>query len=565
MCRSAQMHSNGENTPSDYPIVEVRFKNTRKGYYRIQDDPTQYTQGDIVAVEGDRGYEVGLISLQGDAVRMRMSHIGIDESSDKVKKLLRKAKQPDIDKWIETIRIEKETQRKARVIAIELGLEMKINSVEYQGDRTKAIFYYTAEGRVDFRQLIKRYAEEFRVRIEMKQIGIRQEASIIGGIGPCGREFCCVSFKRQFNSVSTGAAKVQQLSLNPQKLAGQCGKLKCCLNYEAEIYEEALTTLPDSRIPVETVNGTANCVKIDIFKRIFTYVYENKQNDFINVPAADVAVYLEMNRQGKKAPDLKGHAQRIEKETVVDVASQDDLNRFDKPQRHNRQNENDRQDRPHPHSRTQQIGKPQRRPAQEKQPANHINKPKINNSNNRPQHDVPAQEKQSHQTYNKSKPTLKPLSKPILKSIFILCCLVSVMACNNNTILDKMYETPKPSWTSKQIIPFEATITDTTAFYDVYFSLRNTTDYPYSNAFFLINTKFPTNEKYTDTIECVLADPTGKWLGSGLGRYRTRVFLMKNRIKFPLAGTYNFGVKHAMRTDSLKEISEVGMRIVKLD
>ncbi|MDR2556895.1 MAG: hypothetical protein LBC49_04195, partial [Bacteroidales bacterium] len=326
MCRCAQMHSSGENVPSNYPIVEVRFKNTRKGYYRISDDPSQYSIGDIVAVEGDKGYEVGLISLQGDAVRIRMNHIGIEEDSEKVKKLLRKAKQPDIDKWLETIRIERETQRKARIIAAELGLEMKINSVEYQGDHTKAIFYYTAEGRVDFRQLIKRYAEEFRIRIEMKQIGMRQEASIIGGIGPCGREFCCVTFKRDFNSVNTGAAKVQQLSLNPQKLAGQCGKLKCCLNYEAEIYEEALATLPDSKVPVEAEDGIAHCIKIDVFKRVFTYVYEGRQNDFIDVPASDVARYIEMNRQGKKAPSLRKDAQ---KQGSVDVASQDDLKRFD--------------------------------------------------------------------------------------------------------------------------------------------------------------------------------------------------------------------------------------------
>ena len=186
MCRCAQMNCNGENVPSNYPVVEVRFKNTRKGYYRVPDDPSQYSIGDIVVVESERGYEVGLISLQGDGVRIRMSHAGIEENSEKIKKLLRKAKQFDIDKWIETIEIERETQRKARIIAAELGLEMKINSVEYQGDRTRAIFYYTAEGRVDFRQLIKRYAEEFHTRIEMKQIGVRQEASIIGGIGPCG-------------------------------------------------------------------------------------------------------------------------------------------------------------------------------------------------------------------------------------------------------------------------------------------------------------------------------------------------------------------------------------------
>ncbi|MDR1974984.1 MAG: gliding motility lipoprotein GldH [Bacteroidales bacterium] len=505
MCRCAQMHAEGDNTPSNYPIVEVRFKNTRKGYFRIPDDPAQYSCGDIVAVEGDKGHEIGLVSLQGDAVRIRLNHIGIEENSEKIKKLLRKARQPDIDKWIETIRIERETQRRARIIAAELGLEMKINSVEYQGDRTKAIFYYTADGRVDFRQLIKRYAEEFRVRIEMKQIGMRQEASIIGGIGPCGREFCCVTFKRDFNSVSTDAARPQQLSLNPQKLAGQCGKLKCCLNYEAEVYEEALAALPDSKIPIETEDGTARCVKIDIFKRVFSYVYDNRQNDFIDIAADDVAVYLEMNKNGKKAPNLQKHAQK-EKNIAIDVASQDDVKRFDNSEKH--------------------IHKTQQR---------------------KPKHKRPI-----------SMPTI---SKPVIKSVILLCFAATLFSCKNDTIIDGMYETPAPFWSPRQAIPIEANISDTAALYDVFFSVRNTTDYPYANAFFLVKTTFPSDEKYTDTIECILADATGRWLGGGMGHYRTRVFLMKNRIKFPRAGIYHFDIQHAMRSDTLKEISDVGIKI----
>jgi gliding motility-associated lipoprotein GldH len=495
MCHCAQMNAMGDNTPSNYPIVEVRFKNTRKGYYRIQDDPSQYSLGDIVAVEGDRGYEMGLISLQGDAVRIRMNHIGMEANSDRVKKVLRKAKQPDIDKWIETIRIERETQRKARIIAAELGLEMKINSVEYQGDHTKAIFYYTAEGRIDFRQLIKRYAEEFHIRIEMKQIGMRQEASIIGGIGPCGREFCCVTFKRDFNSVNTGAAKVQQLSLNPQKLAGQCGKLKCCLNYEAEIYEEALLTLPDSKIPVEAEDGIAHCVKIDVFKSIFTYVYDGKQ-DFIDIPASSAAAYIEMNKQGKKAPSLKRNAAKT---MSVDVASQEDLNRFD------------------------------RRPRQQRPPF--------------------------EKRFKK-----KSSSKPVLKAI-LLCFAATLFACSSDTVIDRMYETPSPCWLPKQLIPFDAVITDTATPYNVYFLLRHTTDYPYSNAFFLVHTTFPSGEKFTDTIECVLADVTGKWLGSGMGHHRTRIFLMKSRIAFPQKGPYHFQVGQYMRIDSLREISDIGIKI----
>ncbi|MDE6308217.1 MAG: hypothetical protein K2L79_05370, partial [Bacteroidales bacterium] len=308
----AQMHAyNWTDTfgnlpsPDPFDLVEVRFKNTHKDFFRLPGDTTEtYECGDIVAVEGNSGHDIGIICLRGELARMQAKNKGIDPLSPQIKKVYRKARPNDIEKWLETIRIEKETQRRARVIAAELGLDMKINNVEYQGDFTKAIFYYTADDRVDFRQLIKLYAEEFKVRIEMKQIGARQEAGNIGGIGSCGRELCCVTFLHNFTSVSTHAARVQQVSLNPQKLAGQCSKLKCCLNYEYDTYIDLQKSMPDARTPIVTEKGKAKCIKTDILNHKMTYVYEDEPNRYINVDAEEAARLIEANRRGETPADL---------------------------------------------------------------------------------------------------------------------------------------------------------------------------------------------------------------------------------------------------------------------
>lgn len=319
---------------SDFPIVEVRFKNTRKDFFKVDGSIQDYECGDIVAVESTGGHDIGMISLKGELVKLQLQKKGILPTSDQIKKIFRKAKQSDIDKWNESIRLEKETQRRARIIANELGLSMKIINVEYQGDMSKAIFYYTAEDRVDFRILIKRYAEEFKIRIEMKQIGARQEAGNLGGIGSCGRELCCVSFLHSFSSVSTHAARVQQISLNPQKLAGQCGKLKCCLNYEYEVYTDALKEFPNTNILLETENGNARWVKNDILKRSMYYAYDENPHQLYELSIGDVEHIMAMNKEGKKYSMLTNrNAAKIEIAPIEfeNVVGQDELTRFDKP------------------------------------------------------------------------------------------------------------------------------------------------------------------------------------------------------------------------------------------
>ncbi len=343
----AQMHAyNWTDTFGDLPspdpfdLVEVRFKNTHKDFFRLPADTNEtFECGDIVAVEGNSGHDIGIICLRGELAQAKNK--GIDPLSPQIKKVYRKARPNDLDKWLETIRIEKETQRRARVIAAELGLDMKINNVEYQGDFTKAIFYYTAEDRVDFRQLIKLYADEFKVRIEMKQIGARQEAGNIGGIGSCGRELCCVTFLHNFTSVSTHAARVQQVSLNPQKLAGQCSKLKCCLNYEYDTYIDLQKNMPDARTPILTEKGRAKCIKTDILNRKMTYVYEDEPNRYIDVDADEAARLIEANRRGETPAGFQTpqpEPEAVQEVNFSNVVGQDDLTRFDKPNKGGRQN-----------------------------------------------------------------------------------------------------------------------------------------------------------------------------------------------------------------------------------
>lgn len=343
----AQMHTyewtkefDNLSSTSTFNIVEVRFKNTHKDFFRISNNVEDFQTGDIVAVESTSGHNIGIISLKGELVRLQLKKKGLDENSLDIKNIYRKAAQLDVDKWIEAINKEKEIQRRARILAIDLNLSMKIINVEFQGDGTKAIFYYTAEERVDFRQLIRSYAEEFKIRIEMRQIGARQEAGNLGGIGACGREFCCVSFLHNFVSVSTHSARVQQVSLNPNKLAGQCSKLKCCLNYEYEVYEDALKNFPDTRSVLKTKKGDAKCVKIDTLHSKMYYVYENEPNRFIELSISEAKEIIDLNKKGELVDEI---AKRIAKSEVTqedmeytNVVGQDDLTRFDNKKSNNK-------------------------------------------------------------------------------------------------------------------------------------------------------------------------------------------------------------------------------------
>ncbi|MEX0997263.1 MAG: regulatory iron-sulfur-containing complex subunit RicT [Flavobacteriaceae bacterium] len=324
-----------------FDFVEVRFKNGRKDFFHNA-DKLSLAIGDVVATEAASGHDIGLVSLSGELVRIQMKkkRQKIDETHQKV---YRKASQRDIDIWQKARDREETVKVRARQIAIRLNLRMKISDVEFQGDASKAIFYYTAEERVDFRELIKEFAHEFNTRIEMKQVGFRQEAARLGGIGSCGRELCCSTWLTDFRSVNTSAARYQQLSLNPQKLAGQCGKLKCCLNYELDMYLEALESFPSIDTKLLTEKGTAVCQKLDIFKGVLWYCYEGEWMNWFEIKAEKANEIIALNKQNKKAVSLEAFVAEVaysEEAVYNNVVGQDSLTRFDKPKRSKKRQKN---------------------------------------------------------------------------------------------------------------------------------------------------------------------------------------------------------------------------------
>ena len=328
--------------------IEVRFKNGRKQYYKNTETLT-LSIGDIVATQAKSGHDVGMVTLTGELVRVQMKRkkVNIDDK-ESVLKIYRKASQKDIDIWSAARDKEEPMKVKARQFAIDLNLKMKISDIEFQGDASKAIFYYTAEERVDFRELIKVFAREFRTRIEMKQVGFRQEAARLGGIGSCGRELCCSTWLTDFRSVSTSAARYQQLSLNPLKLAGQCGKLKCCLNYELDSYLDALKAFPKKEKKLQTEKGTAICQKTDIFKGLMWYAYDGEWMNWHILSATQANEIIEKNKKGEKVASLEEYAvEHIEdtKTEFENVVGQDSLTRFDNPKRNNRRKNNKNRNR----------------------------------------------------------------------------------------------------------------------------------------------------------------------------------------------------------------------------
>ena len=318
--------------------VEVRFKNGRKVYYKNTENLT-LSIGDIVATQAQSGHDVGMVTLTGELVRIQMKRKNISQKEEDIVKIYRKASQKDIDIWSAERDKEEPMKVKARQFAIDLKLEMKISDIEFQGDGSKATFYYTAEERVDFRELIKVFAREFRTRIEMKQVGFRQEASRLGGIGSCGRELCCSTWLTDFRSVSTSAARYQQLSLNPQKLAGQCGKLKCCLNYELDTYLDALKEFPKTDIKLQTEKGTAVCQKTDIFKGHMWYAYEGEWMNWHKITTDQANEIISLNKKNTKVASLEEYASELLNDTkneFENVVGQDSLTRFDSPKSNNK-------------------------------------------------------------------------------------------------------------------------------------------------------------------------------------------------------------------------------------
>ena len=332
------------NGATPFNWIEVRFKNGRKVYYKNTENLT-LSIGDVVATQAASGHDIGMVTLSGELVKVQMKRKKISETPEEVFKIYRKASQRDIDIWVEARDKEEPMKVKARQFAIDLRLKMKISDIEFQGDASKATFYYTADERVDFRELIKLFAREFRTRIEMKQVGLRQEAARLGGIGSCGRELCCSTWLTDFRSVNTSAARYQQLSLNPLKLAGQCGKLKCCLNYELDAYLDALKAFPKTEVKLRTTKGTAVCQKTDIFKGHMWYAYEGEWMNWHKSTTTQANEIIAINAKNEKVASLEEYAIDLVEDTKVDfenVVGQDSLTRFDAPKNQRRKNNNRR-------------------------------------------------------------------------------------------------------------------------------------------------------------------------------------------------------------------------------
>jgi cell fate regulator YaaT (PSP1 superfamily) len=409
-----------------FPIIEVKFKGSRKEFY-VNTDNIYLEAGELVVVEtATGGYDVGHVSITGELVRMQMVKRRVREA-DIVKKIYRKATVADVEKWKAAKDLEWETMHKSRKLALELKLSMKLSDVDYQGDKTKATFYYTAEGRVDFRELIKKMAEQFRIRIEMRQIGMRQEASRLGGIGSCGRELCCSTWLTDFKTVSTSAARYQNLSLNTLKLAGQCGKLKCCLNYELDTYMDALKHIPDNVNMLRTEKGDARLQKTDIFKKLMWFAYPREES-WIPLTINKVKEIQAMNKEGVIPPDL-GELAELESKIAAkvldyeNVVGQDSLTRLDERRNNNKKKNKNKNKNPNQNSQpgnqqsrlqgspngpavvTAEGNRPHRTEGNRAEGARpEGNRPQGNNYNRRNKHRKPNQNNQSRPE-NPGRPT----------------------------------------------------------------------------------------------------------------------------------------------------------------
>ncbi len=395
--------------PNRCDFVEVRFKNDRKSFYKnINNIPLHI--GSVVTVESSPGHDVGVVSLTGELVKIQMKKKRFSEESPL--KIYRQANQKDLEVWQEARKKEDNIKIEARKIAHRIGLEMKITDVEYQGDASKVTFYYTAENRVDFRQLIKEYAGAFRTKIDMKQIGFRQEAAKIGGIGSCGRELCCSTWLTDFRSVNTNVARYQQLSINPQKLAGQCGKLKCCLNYELDSYLDALSHFPSSSTTLDTEKGRAFCIKIDVFKKKMWFAYVDSSMAWYDFDIDLIKKLIAKNKRGEKTPPLEELKQPDVPLVSIDLIQENNVDRFEKKNRGNNKNRNqsnrpntnqnnpnqgqkrnqnrsERQDRPERSERNDKTERPQRQERQPNPNANSVGQPR----QQKPQQAKPQTEK----------------------------------------------------------------------------------------------------------------------------------------------------------------------------
>lgn len=530
-------------TPFD--IYEISFKNGRKHFYKNKEN-LNISIGDIVVVQETYGYGVGIVSLTGELVKVQMRKRKIDYNNLVVNKIYRKATQKDIDIWQKARQKEIETQRRAREIINQLGLKMKLSDVEYQGDNTKAIFYYTADERVDFRQLIRSLASAFLIRIEMKQVGMRQEATRLGGVGSCGRELCCSTWLTDFRKVNTIAAKYQQLSLNPLKLAGQCGKLKCCLNFELDLYIDALKEFPNQEEVLKTEKGDAVFVKMDIFKKLIWYTYKEKSHIWYKLSLEQVLEIIELNTLGEQASPLEEYESEIEEQKqqlsktlnfdFENVVGQDSITRFDKPKK--------------PRRNIKKSGK-----------SNFNTKAniKINNKN----------QQQNTQGNNTSNKMQKTTNKNKLYTVFFALTFFFI-SCDKKRVFDQYITLPNQKWNKNNQLNFVFSINDTVKKHNLFLTLRNNKEYLFSNLFVITKMDFPDGNSITDTLEYDMADASGKFLGKGFFDIKENKLFYKENIVFPLKGAYTFKVRQSMRKngeingiENLQGLTDIGFRIEK--
>jgi cell fate regulator YaaT (PSP1 superfamily) len=403
--------------PNRCDFVEVRFKNDRKSFYKnVNNIPLHI--GSVITVESSPGHDVGVVSLTGELVKIQMKKKKFSEES--ALKIYRQANQKDLEVWQEARKKEDGVKLEARKIAQRLGLEMKVTDVEYQGDSSKITFYYTADNRIDFRQLIKDYAGAFRTKIDMKQIGFRQEAAKVGGIGSCGRELCCSTWLTDFRSVNTNVARYQQLSINPQKLAGQCGKLKCCLNYELDSYLDALSNFPSSSTTLETEKGKAFCIKIDVFKKKMWFAYVDSSIAWYDFDIDLVKKLISKNKRGEKTLPLEDLKQPEPSTHTIDLIQENNVDRFEKKNRGNRNRNRNNQNKQNnnqqgPQGQGQGQGQKRNRPERQERPERSektenpnpqsVNQPK-------PQKQHPQQKAPVEKAVNNSDADKKPQSNP---------------------------------------------------------------------------------------------------------------------------------------------------------
>ena len=538
---------------ADFDMVEVQFKNTRKGFYKNSSN-LQLSIGDMVAVEASPGHDIGMVTLTGRLVAIQMKKANVRPDAE-IRRIFRKAKANDLEKYEEAKAKENDTMIRSRKIAESLKLNMKIGDVEYQGDGNKAIFYYIADERVDFRQLIKVLAETFKVRIEMKQIGARQEAGRIGGIGPCGRPLCCSSWMTNFVSVATSAARYQDISLNPQKLAGQCAKLKCCLNFEVDTYVESVKRMPSREIALETLDSTYYHFKTDIFKREITYSTDKSMPANLVTISADRAFeVITMNKRGEKPEKLAledNEKPKAPKE-FVELVGQDSVTRFDKAKKKKRKNNNS-------NNNNQQPNQPKERSRQGPTTTVNASSPSATTSAttiaSRNVTAITVATTETNRQLNRA--MTHPLKILSIITIMTLCLGACVPGHND---FSEFRNLPVKGWIYDDTVKFVPSIEDSIATGLLTVAIRHNNEYEFSNLWLEVTRNTPEGIVRRDTVNLELADIYGRWHGNGFGAS----YQYSDTVQYP-ASIINGSpimVRHIMRVDTLCDIEQIGITFV---